>query len=250
MKYPVRKLFTSLLAVALVMLLPMGALAATTLTGTQAADSGGLVTVSGSVTDAGTGQRVSILIVEDGTNINSLTAAQIVYMAQTTPDGNGDYEVSFTMPVAKRTGTYDVYVGATNVGTPDETDLTYATEAPSTAPTTPPAIDMATAKPAVNGSNAFYYVVSITLNDGEATAFTAKHHPSDVPEDDASSNTISLQGIAGTTIKLITVLKDIPDGQEERYITSKVILTYTIGGNSGVVEDSKETTLNQTRSNN
>lgn len=246
MKKQVKKWMSIVLAMAMLTVLPMSAFAATVTTG--ATENDGVITIEGTVTNAAVGQQITVLVVNENTDISNLSSSDIAYVCQTVPT-NGAYSVSFTMPVEKQTGTYDVYVGGTEVGTPDDDSFTFATETPSAAPTTPPAIDMATAKPAVNGSNAFYYVVSITLNDGEATAFTAKHYPSDLTEDDATSDTISLQGIAGTTIKLITVLKDIPDGQEDRSITSKVILTYTIGGNSGTVTDTETTTLNTIKGN-
>ena len=207
------------------------------------------MTISGSVTSPVTGQEVTVLLVPYGTNLATLTPSDIVYVAQTIPDSNGDYEISFTMPVVKRTGTYDVYIGVTEVGTPAKTELTYPTETPTAAPAATPDVDMATAKSAVNGANAFYYVVSITLNDGEASAFTVKHYPSDKLESEAASDTIDLQGISGTTLRIIAVLKGIPDVEADRSITSKAILTYTIGGNSDTAYDMKTTTLNTTQGN-
>ena len=245
MKTQIKKWMSIMFVISVLALMPLSAFASPVATVNN-----GEITISGTMEGA---REVTVLVVTHGASINNLSASELAYVNQV-PAANGAYSLTFTMPEGKRTGTYDVYVGAANAATPDATSYTFPTaaptEAPSAAPSTPPAIDMATAKPAVNGSNAFYYVVSITLNDGEATAFTAKHYPSDLTEDVATSDTISLQGIAGTTIKLITVLKDIPLGQENREITSKVILTYTIGGNPGSVEDSETTTLNQIRPNN
>ena len=243
-----KKYLAILLTIALLLSVTQTALGAS-VNGTATPNAAnGVVTVTGRITSQVAGQKIAILIVEYGTDLNSITDEDVVYMDQTISDSNGDYSHSFIMPVAKRTGTYDVYIGATNVETHDQTSLTYPTEAPTAAPVAP-VVDMATAKPAVNGANAFYYVVSITLNDGEASAFTVKHYPFDKQESQAASDTISLQGISGTTIKIIAALKGIPDAEADRSITSKAILSYTIGGNSDTTYDMKTTTLNTTQGN-
>ena len=237
------------LAILLTMMLLLSAawnVSATSVDG-NAVENNGTVTISGSVTEQVAGQQVTVLIVEGGTDLNSLAPGNIVYMKQTTPDSNGAYSVSFTMPQAKRTGTYDVYVGATNVGNPDNTSVTFATEAPTATPTTAPTVDMPTAKPAANHSNAFYYVITISVNDGTVTGFNVKHYPTERGESVAASHDFALTNISGVTIKVISALKDIPEGKENVPITTKATLTYTIGGDAGSVEASRETTLNQTK---
>ena len=239
------------LAILLTMTLILSAawsVSATSVDGT-ASESNGTVTISGSVSEPVSEQQVTILVVDGGTNINSLTASNIAYVTQAIPDNNGDYEVSFTMPVAKRTGTYDVYVGGTEVSTPTKTDLTYPTEAPTTAPE----VQLGNAKPAVNGENAFYYFITITLNDGVATGFHVKHYPTDMAaqvETNAElveNQNFTVANISGATVKVISVLKGIPDTEADRPITTKATLTYTIGGNAGSVTDTESTTLNQTK---
>lgn len=125
------------------------------------------------------------------------------------------------------------------------------TEAPTAEPTqapTAPTVDMGSAKPAVNGENAFYYVINVTLNDGTASAFTVKHYPTDRDEAVADIQNFTVSNISGLTAKLISVLKGIPDTAVAREITSKATLTYTFtGGGGGTAEDAKATTLNQTR---
>ena len=243
-----KKYLAVLLTMALLLSVAGTAMAATVDGTATPNDSTGVVTISGTVTGGVSGQHVTVLVVEDGTNIASLTASAVVYMAQTTSDGSGNYSVSFVMPEGKRTGTYDVYIGGTEVGTPRGTELTYPTEEPTATPTpAAPVVDMATAKPAVNNSNAFYYFITITLNDGMATAFNVKHYPVGVDEANAATQDFGLTNISDATIKVISVLKDIPYGQENREITSKATLTYTIGGNSGTAEDTKTTTLNTTK---
>jgi len=247
-----KKYLAILLTVALLF-----SVAGTALAATATPAGNGTVTISGTVT--GAGQQVTVLVVEDNTNIASIRATDIVYMVQTASDGNGAYSVSFIMPTEKRNGTYDVYIGTTEAGAPAATDLTYPTEAPTEAPTAAPTaapaatpeVDMGNVKPAANGSNAFYYVISIVVNDGNVTGFNVKHYPSDLTEEDATTSNFNIENISGTTIKVISALKDIPDGQENRSITSKATLTYTIGGNAGTpIIDTRETTLNQTRPNN
>ena len=247
-----KKYLAILLTMAL-LLSVAGTVLATTVDGTATPnDSTGVVTISGSVTGAVSGQQVTVLVVKDGTDIASYTPSDVVYIAQTTSDGSGNYSVSFTMPVAKRTGTYDVYVGATNVGTPDRDSFTFATEAPTATPEpVAPVVDMATAKPAVNNSNAFYYFITITLNDGVATGFYVKHYPTSAGEENAAIQDFGLADISDATIKVISVLKGIPNEEADTPITSKATLSYTIGGNPGTpAVDMKEISLNQTKGNN
>ena len=213
----------------------------------NATESNGTITISGAVTDAVAGQQVTVLVVNGSAALNSFTASDVVFMAQVAST-NGTYSAQFTLPAAMRTGTYDVYVGATNVGNPDNTSFTFATEAPTATPA-PPAIDMPTAKPAANNSNAFYYVITIAVNDGTVTGFNVKHYPTEKGEGAAASHDFGLVGISNATVKVISALKDIPEGKENVPITTKATLTYTIGGNAGSVEASRETTLNQTKNN-
>ena len=218
-----------------------------------ATENNGTITIEGTVTSPVAGQQVTVLVVDDGTNINNLTADKIAYMAQTTSDGNGDYSFTFSMPAHKRVGTYDVYIGGTEVGTPDDTSFTFATEAPTEAPTAAPVaptVDLATAKPSVStqNPNAFYYLITITLNDGVASSFVVKHYPTEGDkESDAAVQTFSTSNISNATVKLISVLKDIPPEAENTSITTKATLSYTIGGNPGTVETSANTTLNTTK---
>ena len=208
-----------------------------------ASESSGTVTISGTVTDPVANQQVTVLVVEDNTGIANISAENIVYIAQTTAENNGDYSVSFIMPAGKRTGTYDIYIGGTEVDPPAKTSYTYPTEVPTTAPV----VVMGDAKPAVNGANAFYYFITITLNDGVATGFNVKHRPSDRPEEDADTQNFALENIQGATVKVISVLKEIPPLQADREVTSKATLTYTLGGNAGTpVEVTERTSLNQT----
>lgn len=217
----------------------------------NATESNGTITISGSVTDPANGQNVTVLVVDGNAALNSFTASDVVFMTQVTPT-NGAYEVSFTMPQEKRTGTYDIYVGGTEVSTPAGTSYTFPTEAPtetpSAAPAATPEVDMGNAKPAVNGSNAFYYVMTITLNDGVASSFVVKHYPTEGDkESDAAVQTFSTSNISNATVKLISVLKDIPPEAENTSITTKATLSYTIGGNPGTVETSENTTLYTTK---
>lgn len=151
------------------------------------------------------------------------------------------------------------YCDASDVPTPAPTEApTEAptptpepTQAPTAEPTeapVAPVVNMGSAKGAANNSNAFYYVITVTLNDGTATAFTVKHYPTDRDEAVADTQTFTVSNISGLTAKFISVLKGIPEGQENREITSKATLTYTFtGGGSGTANDTKETTLTDTK---
>lgn len=233
---------------------------AATLTVTEPAQNNGVVTISGTVTNdtpEGYRQQVVILVVNDGANVNSLSESDIVYINQTEADNSGNYSLTFTMPVAQQTGTYDVYVGAMDVTPAEETTLDFTTPAPTEAPTADPVatpeVGLGNAKPAVNGSNAFYYLITITLNDGVTTGFNVKHYPSDLATQVEQNATIaenqdfSIANISGATVKVISVLKDIPNSEADRSITTKATLSFTLGGNASSVTDTETTTLNTTK---
>lgn len=247
MKTPIKKWTSMMLLMAMVMLLPFNALAVATTNGT-ATENNGVITISGTVTGAVAGQKVTVLVVNDNADINNLAASDIAYVNQVVPS-NGNYNLTFTMPVSKRTGTYDVYVGGTNVSTPDDDSFTFATEAPTEAPTAAPVaptVEM-TAKPAVNGANAFYYVMTITLNDGVASDFVVKHYPTTGAgsgEENAKVQEFGTSNISGVTVKLISVLKGIPDGEVNREIATKATLSFTLSGNAGSVTETGTTSLN------
>ena len=217
-----------------------------------ATENDGVITVSGTVTNAVSGQKVTVLVVEDGATLGSLSASDIVYMNQVTPNGSGAYTLTFTMPVAKRTGTYDVYVGGTAVGTPDDTSFTFPTEEPTAAPVAP-TVGMGSANPAANGANAFYYVMTITLNDGVTTGFTVKHYPTDMATDVENDPTLAetqnfnIANISGVNVKLISALKGIPNTEANREITTTATLTFTLGGNTDSITQTGYTSLNDTR---
>ena len=247
MEITMKKCLAILMTMVLVCSVTWGVSAATT-DGTAIPNNNGTVTISGSVDGAVSGQQVTVLVVEDNTNLASLTASDVVYLIQTTSDENGDYSVSFTMPSEKRSGTYDVYIGGTEVSSPHGTDLTYATPEP-----VPPTVSMGSAKLATNGANAFYYFITITLNNGTATNFYVKHYPTamaeavstEEPDDPISiSQYLDLNNISNTDIYIISVLKGIPDSEADTYITSTATLTYTLNGVSGTTVNSAETTLN------
>lgn len=120
------------------------------------------------------------------------------------------------------------------------------TEAPTAAPAVAPTVSME-AKGAANGDNAFYYVISVTLNNGTAEAFTVKHYPADRDEAVAKVQNFNISNISGVTAKLVSVLKDIPEAQADRSITTKATLTYTLGGNSASVGAENTTSLNATK---
>jgi len=120
------------------------------------------------------------------------------------------------------------------------------TEAPTAAPAVAPTVSME-ARGAANGDNAFYYVISVTLNNGTAEAFTVKHYPADRDEAVAKTQTFNISNISGVTAKLVSVLKDIPAAQADRSITTKATLTYTLGGNSASVGAENTTSLNATK---
>ena len=223
-----------------------------------ATESSGAITISGTMTNGGVWKEITVLMVEEGSELNSLSLDDIVYFYQTVPDGNGDYSVTFTVPAEQQNGTYDIYIGGVGVNQlahtvyPTEEPTVEPTEAPtetpSAAPAATPEVDMGNAKPAVNGSNAFYYVMTITLNDGVASSFVVKHYPTEGDkESDAAVQTFSTSNISNATVKLISVLKDIPPEAENTSITTKATLSYTIGGNLGTVETSENTTLNTTK---
>ena len=219
----------------------------------NATESNGTITISGSVTDPANGQQVTVLVVNGSAALNSFTASDVVFMTQVAPT-NGTYSAQFTLPAAMRTGTYDVYVGGTEVSTPAGTSYTFPTEAPTAAPVASE-VELGTAKPAVNGSNAFYYLITITLNDGVTTGFNVKHYPSDLAtqvEQDATiaeSQDFSIANISGATVKVISVLKDIPNSEADRSITTKATLSFTLGGNANSATDTESTTLNTTKGN-
>ena len=212
----------------------------------EATESSGEITISGALMNGGVWQEITVLMVEEGSDLNSLSVDDIVYFYQTIPDSNGDYSVTFTMPAGQQNGTYDIYIGGVGVSQLGHT--VYPTEAPTPVP---PTVDMATAKPAVNNSNAFYYFITITLNDGVATGFSVKHYPKDAGEASAVTQDFGLTDISDATIKVISVLKGIPNEEANTRITSKATLTYTVGGNSGTpVVDMKEISLSDTKQSN
>ena len=246
MKKQVKQLVTIMLVMA-VLLMPVSAFADPSVSETSSVN-GGLVTISGTVDSAVFGQEVTVLVVTGGANIGNLAAGDVAYVIQA-DTSNDAFSVSFTMPLEKRTGTYDVYIGGTDVSTPAEDELVFTTPVP----TTPPTIDMGTAKPAVNGANAFYYLMTITLNDGVTTGFNVKHYPSDLAtqvEQDATiakNQDFSIANISGTTVKVISVLKDIPNSEADRSITTKATLSFTLGGNTDSITQTGYTSLNDTR---
>ena len=229
--------------------------AAVTVTG-DAAQTNGEVTISGTVsnTDPDAVQSVILLVVNGGANINALPTSDIVFIDQVEPDGTAAYSDTFVMPVGKRTGTYDVYIGVSSynvdttvseVGTPAQTDFEFAS----------PAVALGSAKPAVNGANAFYYFITITLNDGTVSALNVKHYPTDMATAVASDPTLaqtqnlSLNGISNATIYVISLLKGIPDAEAERSVTTTATLTYTMAGVSGLTtDDTAWTALNTVNS--
>ena len=244
MKTQVKKWMSIMLVMSVLALLPLNAFATSVTTG--ATNNNGEITISGTVTNAVSGQEITVLVVEHGADVDNLSPLEIAHIAQTTPQSNGTYSVSFTMPVAKRTGTYDVYIGGTEVNSPENTSYTFPTEAPTTAPE----VQLGDAKPAVNGDNAFYYFITITLNDGVATGFNVKHYPTEgtgAGENNAEVQNFTVANISGATVKVISVLRGIPDTEADREIATKATLSYTIGGNAGSVTDTESTTLNQTK---
>ena len=249
MKTQIKKWMSIMLVMSVLALFPLNAFATSVTTG--ATNNDGVITISGTVTDAASGQEITILVVQEGADVDNLSPSEIAHVAQVVPT-NGEYTVSFTMPVAKRTGTYDVYVGGTNVSTPDDDSFTFATEAPTEAPTAAPVaptVEM-TAKPAVNGANAFYYVMTIVLNDGVASDFVVKHYPTTGTvsgEANAEVQNFGTSNISNATVKLISVLKGIPNAEADRDITTKATLTFTLGGNTDSITQTGHTSLNDTR---
>lgn len=156
---------------------------------------------------------------------------------------------SITLTNTKETLLRDVVdrIGFTYVGTPTEAPTEAPTEEPSEAPTatptTAPTVSLSEPKAAVNGANAFYYVISLALNDGTANTCTVDWYPTDRTSEKASGS-FNLSNISSVAANLIAVLKGIPDLELDRPIKTDVTLTYTVGGNSGSTSATNTTSFN------
>ena len=137
------------------------------------------------------------------------------------------------------------YCSASAVPNPSPTAAPTAapTEAPTAAPVAPTVSMTAKASASQTVTDAFYYVINIVLNDGIANTFVVKHFPANRDEDVARVQNFTVNNISDAVLKLISVLKDIPEGQEDRDITTKATLTYTLGGNSASVGAENTTSL-------
>ncbi len=114
-----KKIISALLTGALLLGLSVGASAATVTAGVTQAN--GTITVSGAVSNATTGQQVTVLVVKDGTDLDELVSSDVAYIDQVSATGN--YSVSFQVPTDMNYGAYDVYVGGTQVTTLATTDF-------------------------------------------------------------------------------------------------------------------------------
>ena len=113
MNMKAKKWISGVLAAGVMALVPCGAFAAEVTVNTTQND--GVVTVAGNVTNASAGQQVTVLVVKKNTVLADLTTADVAYIDQV--GAAESYSFSFAMPDNMQTGSYDVYVGGTDVET-------------------------------------------------------------------------------------------------------------------------------------
>ena len=96
-----------------------------------------------------------------------------------------------------------------------------------------PVITVSNAKSAYNGEiGAFYYVISLTLNDGTADTLTVSYNPEGLEETEAVAQNFDIAGISGVTAKFVSVLKGIPEDKKDRTVNTKVTVNYSYDCNA------------------
>ena len=92
--------------------------------------------------------------------------------------------------------------------------------------------------------------MTIVLNDGVASDFVVKHYPTmgvGSGEENAQVQDFGTSNISNATVKLISVLKGIPNEEADRDITTTATLTFTLGGNTDLITQTGNTSLNDAK---
>ena len=184
---------------------------------------------------------------ETATNIDMTQNFQ-VYANKYGTDASGNPNQSFfsaleSLSFQQRNSANTLYVDYVKVYEQEEEPTAEPTAEPTPTPApVAPTVGM-TARPSASQTttNAFYYVINVDLNDGTANSVTVDWYPTDQPGD-KYTHTFTVSNVSGVTAKLISVLKNIPNGQASRELKTDATLTYTLGGSSGLTTGATNTT--------